>query len=474
MVTQQAQQKFSTQLHTNKDILLAIMGSSSDFIIRDINIAHTYKASLFYLDGMVDQQLVQTSIIAPLLQVSPITKLTPQLLKEDILEGSKITLSPYFHEALQLVLAGGVMLVVDKLDVGIILPMGGWEERNISPSMTQPIVRGPQNSFNENLITNTTLVRRRVKDTRLRITNIQTGNLTKTSVAIMYMNGIADKKLVEQLIQKLKMITEDRVLEGEYIEEILLTNKQKTIFPLLYNTDRPDTIAAGIIEGRIALFIDGTPFVLLAPTYFVDFLQSAEDYYQSYIYSSMLRILRYFSLYICMLAPSIYIAVTTYHQDMLPTQLLLSLATQREGVPFPAFIEALIMEITFEILREAGLRMPRTIGQAVSIVGTIVIGQAAVEASIVSAVMVIVVAITAISSFVIPSYSMSVAIRALRFAFMVLSAMLGLFGITIGMMLLIIHLCYLRPFGVSYMSPIAPYNKKEAHDMIIRYPYRNS
>ncbi|RKN70047.1 hypothetical protein D7M11_30960 [Paenibacillus ginsengarvi] len=220
---------------------------------------------------------------------------------------------------------------------------------------------------------------------------------TRTDVALVYMTGIADELLVRQTLDQLAAIKIDRVLEGEYVEELLNAKRQLTIFPTLYNTDRPDSVAAGVMDGKIAVFIDGTPFVLLLPALFADFIQSAEDYYQASFYSSLIRILRYGSLFICMMAPAIYIALTTYHQDMFPTVLLLSLSAQREGVPFPAFIEALIMEITFEILREAGIRMPRAIGQAVSIVGTLVIGQAAVEAGIVSAVMVIVVAITAIS-----------------------------------------------------------------------------
>jgi spore germination protein KA len=465
--------KFTIHLPKNQDIIHSLMGESSDFITRDLMVSPNHQASLFFLDGMVDQQMVQSSIIAPLIEYHDTVELTAHQLEGDILESSEVVRVPTIEESLQHILSGGVLLVVDKIDIGFVLAMPGWEDRSITPSSAQPIVRGPQNSFIESLRTNTTLVRRRVKDTRLRITTIQAGKLTKTNVAIMYLDGIADEKLVKQLTQQLESISEDRLLEGEYIEEILLSKKQPTIFPLLYNTDRPDTIAAGVLEGRIALFIDGTPFVLLAPSFFIDFLQSAEDYYQSFTYSSIIRILRYVSLFICMLAPAIYIALTTFHQDMLPTQLLLSLATQREGVPFPAFIEALLMEVTFEILREAGLRMPRTIGQAVSIVGTIVIGQAAVEASIVSAVMVIVVSITAISSFVIPAYSMSIAVRILRFFFMGVSAMFGIYGITIGLLLLVIHLAYLNPFGVAYMRPIAPYNKKAVRDAVLRFPYRN-
>ncbi len=473
MIQQLPSTILSSELIRNIGLIRDQMGNSADFIIRDIQIAHSHPAALIYLDGMVDTQALQSDVIGPLLDCVLQPPITFNWLSQNVIKASEITISSKLQAGLSAILSGSVLLIADQLSEGLIIALPGWDERNIDSSSTQPAVRGPQHAFIESLRTNTTLVRRKVKDTRVRIDTIQVGQLTKTDVALMYVSGLVDDQLVERLTKQLQAITADRVLEGEYLEELLLANKMRTIFPLLYNTDRPDVIAAAIIEGRIGLFIDGTPFVLVAPSFFVDFLQAAEDYYQSYIYSSMIRLLRYVSLYICMLAPAIYIALTTYHQDMLPTQLLLSLAAQREGVPFPAFVEALMMEITFEILREAGLRMPRTIGQAVSIVGTIVIGQAAVEAGIVSAVMVIVVAITAISSFVIPSYSMSIAIRILRFLFMSLAAIIGFYGITIGMFMLMIHLCHLQPLGISYMSPAAPYNKKEKRDTLFRFPYRN-
>jgi len=238
----------------------------------------------------------------------------------------------------------------------------------------------------------------------------------------------------------------------------------------VYNSERPDVIAAGLLEGRVAILVDGTPFVLMVPGLFIHFYQSAEDYYQRADISTLLRILRLLGLFIALLGPSLYIAITTFHQEMLPTQLLLSLAAQREGVPFPAFIEALMMEVAFEILREAGIRMPKSVGQAISIVGTLVIGQAAVDAGIVSAAMVIVVAITAISSFIVPAFSLSISIRILRFGLMGLAASFGLFGITVGMIALILHMCSLRSFGIPYMSPFAPFIWSDQKDSIFRFP----
>jgi spore germination protein KA len=466
-------QPISHQLQHNIDLILSLMGSSSDFIVRELVISGGKRAGLFYLDGMVDMKTLQNNVISSLHDRAANENTTVQQLNESILDAGDVTTVLFLEEAIEQILSGGLLIIMDGMNEGSIVSLPGWEERSISESKSQSTVKGPQDSFTETLRTNTTLVRRRVKDSRVRITTIKVGDKSKTDVSIMYIHGITNENMVRQTVERLTSIKLDGVLDGQYLEECLLEQKTKTIFPMLFNSDRPDTVAAGIMEGKIAIFVDGTPFVLIAPSLFVDFFQSAEDYYQSYTYSNAIRILRYMSLFICMLAPSIYIALTTYHQDMLPTVLLLSLASQREGVPFPAFIEALIMEIIFEILREAGIRMPRAIGQTVSIVGSIVIGQAAVEAGIVSAVMVIVVAITAISSFVIPSYAMSIAIRLLRFVFMGLAAAFGAYGVTIGFIILVVHLNSLHSFGVPYMSPIAPYNAPKQSDAILRFPYRS-
>ncbi|WFA86970.1 spore germination protein [Paenibacillus amylolyticus] len=468
------QPNFSKQIVRNIDLICDFMGNSSDFVVREITIGRNH-AALFYLDGMVDMQKVQDNVIRPLHEFaySDSDEMSLPFLKNSILDVGEASLVQSFEDALDQILSGGVLLLLDGIDEGLVISLPGWEERSITESKAQPVIRGPQESFTETLRTNTTMVRRRVKDTRMRLTNVKVGEKTKTDISVMYMDGIADQDMVLNLISRLKSMSVDRVLEGEYLEESLTDKKQFTIFPIFYNSDRPDSIAAGVMDGKIAIFVDGTPFVILAPAVFVDFIQSAEDYYQSYIYSSIIRILRYISLGICMLAPAIYVALTTFHQDMIPTVLLLSLSAQREGVPFPAFVEAIIMEVIFEILREAGLRMPRTVGQAVSIVGSIVIGQAAVEANIVSPVMVIVVAITAISSFVIPSYTMAIPIRILRFVFIGLAAIYGVYGLTVGMLILFVHLNSLHSLGVPYMSPSANYNSSKQSDAVLRFPFRN-
>jgi spore germination protein KA len=279
----------------------------------------------------------------------------------------------------------------------------------------------------------------------------------------MYLKGIANDKTVSEVQSRLNRISIDAILESGYIEE-LIQDETYSPFPTVYNTERPDAVAGAILEGRIAILVDGTPFVLVVPALFVHFLQASEDYYQRADIATLIRFLRYFSFFLALLTPSLFIAITTFHQEMLPTQLLISLASQREGVPFPALVEAVMMEITFEVLREAGVRLPRAVGSSISIVGALVIGQAAVEAGIISA-------LTAISSFVSPNFNMSISVRILRFIFMLLGASFGLFGIILGLIVMVLHLNSLRSFGIPYLAPFAPFILKDQKDGIIRLPH---
>lgn len=469
----------ASDLAGNLERIRSLVGDSSDIVIRTLSVKRepyeTIEAALIYLDGMADTRSIQESVIPSILDrgksYTEDARNIMSYFNQSVLDIGEIRRVDDLNKGLELVLSGSALWLCDKCPEGLTLALPGWEDRGVTESKTQSVVRGPQEAFSETIRTNTTLVRRRIKDTRVRLITRKSGTMTKTDLGVMYIQGLADDKVVADLIEQIDQYPLDRLLEGEYLEEWLLRNSKKSVFPTIYNTDKPDTVAGGLLDGKIAIFVDGTPFVLLVPALFVDFIQSAEDYYQPYIYSNVIRILRYLALFICLLAPSVYITLTTFHQDMLPTQLLLSLAAQREGIPFPAFVEAVLMEATFEILREAGIRMPRTIGQAVSIVGTIVIGQAAVEASIVSAAMVIIVSITAISSFVIPSYGMSIGIRLLRFVFMGLAASFGIYGLTMGLIVLTVHLNTIESFGSPYLSPAAPYHNSRQKDAILRFPF---
>ncbi|MBO9597682.1 MAG: spore germination protein [Cohnella sp.] len=470
----------SRNLDQTLTMIRETLGDSEDLVVRTFRLEWAkpspIRAAIVYLDGMVDTATVQDSIIGALHRYEPsasVYEFRPNVMKtlqEAALEAGDVRIVHRPEDGLTPVLSGHVLLLVEGNDAGIVIASMGWKERAVSDSTTQPVVKGPQEAFTETLRTNTSLIRKRVKDPRVRIVGRKLGTVTQTDVNILYIEGIAAPAIVREVMERLNNVPLRGVYEAEYIDELFRANKW-TLFPTTYSTDRPDSVAAALVEGRVVLCVDGSPFALIVPALFLDFIQSAEDYYQPPLYSNLIRLLRFLALFIATLAPAFYIAITTFHQDLFPTQLLLSLASQREGVPFPAFIEALFMEVTFEILREAGIRMPRTIGQAVSIVGTIVIGEAAVQAGIVSPIMVIVVSITAISSFVIPSYSLAISARILRFVFMSMAAAFGFVGIFIVLMLTAIGLSRLDSFGVSYMSPEAPFDSKHNKDALFRLPF---
>jgi spore germination protein KA len=459
-------------LHT----ISAGLGHSTDLIIRRLRIPSNppCKVAIAYMDGLANVKEILDSllidyrsgeIVLPMLDdITPLS-----LIKEYLLKSAEITGTSDFETLYHTILSGDTVIVVDGYNEGICASTRDWKDRGVTEPSSQSVVRGPREGFSETLRTNTALVRRKIKDPHLWMETRQIGRVTQTDVATMYIKGLVDDTVVEEIRIRLARIDIDGILESGYIEE-LIQDETYTPFPTVFNTERPDVVAAALLEGRVAILVDGTPFVLLVPAVFTHFLQAAEDSYQRADISSLIRLLRYIALLIALLAPAAYIAVTTFHQEMIPTTLLINIAAHREGIPFPAFVEAFLMEVTFEILREAGIRMPRAIGQAVSIVGALVIGQAAVEAGLVGPAMVIIVAITAISTFIIPSFNMGISIRMIRFVLMVLAASLGLYGILIGIIALVLHLCSLRSFGVPYLAPFAPFSLEDQRDNVIRLP----
>ncbi|GAB6180514.1 hypothetical protein JCM14036_18330 [Desulfotomaculum defluvii] len=332
------------------------------------------------------------------------------------------------------------------------------------------MVRGPRDGFNETISNNTALIRRRIKSPNLRVEKLTVGQQTKTELCIVYIDGIARKEVINEVRNRINKIEIDGILESGYIEEFI-EDTPMSPFPQIEHSERPDKVAAAILEGRIAILVDTTPFVLIVPTVFLQFIQSAEDYYERFPIGSLTRAVRVGAYFISVILPALYIALTSFHQEMIPTPLALSIAASREGVPFPSIGEAVIMEATFEILREAGIRLPKQTGQAVSIVGGLVIGQAAVQAGIVSQAMVIVVALTGISSFAIPAFNAAAAGRLLRFPLMFLASILGLPGILAGLSIVLIHLNGLSSFGVNYLSPVTSGKKDKYKDIIYRKPW---
>lgn len=456
------------------------LGESADIIVREIKMGTegNIKVGIIYTDGLSNSENLQNFIMETLMMdikktdiENNLTADSPvlTLFKDFALTVGELKDVSEFDQLFTSLLSGDVILLIDGFSSGFIIGNKYWESRGVTEPTAQTVIRGPREGFSESLRVNTALVRRIIKDENLWMISKEVGRRSKTNISIMYINDVAEQNVVDEVCNRIDRIDIDGIMESANIEEFI-QDSQLTVFPTVFNTERPDTVAAGLLEGRIAILVDGTPFVLMVPALFTEFFQSSEDYYQRTVMASLIRLLRFVAFGVSVLVPAVYISLITFHHEIIPPALLISLAAQREGVPFPAFVEAIIMEITFEILREAGLRMPRAIGSAMSIVGAFVIGTAAVEAGFISAAMVIVVSITAISSFVSPSYDIAIAGRILRFIFMGLAASFGLYGILIGFIALVLHVCSLSSFGVPYMTPLAPLNLTGLKDSIVRFP----
>lgn len=467
----------SNSLQLNIKKISELTGNSSDISIRTFQGANSLPMAIVYINGLTDTTIINDNIMNPIMTDAEVNiagqrtvsdSLT--VIKDQILTVSSTNTVSNIDDFMSALYSGDTIILAEGWNQGITASSAKWMQRGVEEPSSQSVIRGPKDGFTENISTNIALLRRRIKSPNLWKIDRKIGRVTQTDVSVMYLKGTANDLVVNEVLQRLDRIDIDSILESGYLEEFI-QDQTFTPFPTLINTERPDTVAASILEGQVAVLMDGTPFALVLPITFLKFFIASEDYYQRFDISSFLRLLRFFAFTISMILPSLYIAITTFHQEMIPTTLLISLAAQREGIPFPAFFEALLMEITFEVLREAGVRMPRAIGSAISIVGALVLGQAAVEAGLVSAAMVIVVAFTAISSFVVPAFNISIAARLIRFILMILAAALGLFGIMSGLFFLLIHMLSLRSFGVPYMTPIAPFVPSNLKDTVVRVPW---
>uniref|UniRef100_A0A7C5Z3J6 Spore germination protein n=1 Tax=Caldicellulosiruptor owensensis TaxID=55205 RepID=A0A7C5Z3J6_9FIRM len=452
-------------------------GNFSDLIIREFKIGPSnIRAFLVMIDGLVDKMVINEHILKPLMKDINIYKNDQStcqevytLIKENLLYSHCITEEKDWAKTVHCILCGDVALFIDGINRCLLISVRGWESRGIEEPNTEVVVRGPREGFTENLRTNTALIRRKIRDPKLKIESIKIGKISKTDVAICYIESIAKKELVDEVKRRLEKIDMEYILESGYIESFIEDGKY-SFFPTVGNSEKPDVVVGKLMEGRVAILVDGTPFALTVPYLFVEAFQTSEDYYSRPYYYSIVRLLRYFSFFVSTTLPALYIAVTTFHQELLPTSLLISIASAQAGIPFPSFAETLTMLVIYEILKEAGVRLPRPVGQAISIVGALVIGEAAVSAGLIGAPMVVTVAFTAISTFMIPAFSDAATI--IRFACIVMSAICGLYGIMLIWILMLIHLCSLKSFGVNYLAPIAPTIVHDLKDVFVRLSWK--
>ncbi|MFJ7730014.1 spore germination protein [Neobacillus sp. NPDC097160] len=459
------QKLISSKLKENLAVIQEIFSDTPDLVVRNFVIKQTqFHAALVYLSGLSDKLAINQHVLKPLLFEADQdkdfdVKVSLGLIKE-------VTAWPELESD---ILEGCSILFIDGRAVAYHFDTHGWPQRGIEDTSIESSLRGAHEGFAETGSTNIALIRRHIPNRELKIKEMKIGERGKTNIAIMYLADVANPEVLQEIIDRINKLEIDFLSNTASLAEYIEDNPYSP-FPQLFITERPDFAASEIFQGRIVIVVDRSPNVLIGPATFESFFKSMDDYSLRWMGASFLRLMRYFGFVAAIFLPATYIAVISFHFEIIPLKLLLSVGASRERVPFPPFIEAIIMEITLEMLREAGIRLPAKIGQTVGIVGGIVIGQAAVEAGIVSNIMVIVVALTAIASFIIPNYDMGSAIRMLRFPMMIAASLFGFVGLTVGLMTLIAHFVALESLGTPYGSPIAPLRFSDWKDLFIRFP----
>ncbi len=453
------------------------LAGNGDIVFRELIIGgnEDMDAVLIFMYGSIDKNLLNANVIRPLMTFkdrvgkNSEVSLSVKKIIESCLSVGTIKAVKDKNLAKDEIFEGRVVLIVNNTDQIIIMEVAGAKGREISEPENEKSLRGTKEGFIEDIWSNVALIRKTLPDPALKVEVSKVGRRTKTSLAVVFLDNLADEKLVKEVKSRIKKIDIDGVLGNGYLEEFIEDNPYSP-FPQTQGTEKPDKVAAALLEGRIAIFMDRTPFVLLVPAQFIQFFQAPEDYYERFYIGTYIRILRGIAFLVTTSAAPAYIALTSFHPELVPLELLLNIAQLRKQVPFPPVVEALIMEFVIESLREAGLRLPAAVATTLGVVGGIILGDAAVRSKLVSPAMIIVITITIICNFIIPNYSLSLVIRLLRLFLILAAATFGAFGVTLGWLVIIIHLCRLESFGVPYFAPLAPTRFKDLKDLYIRVP----
>lgn len=447
------------------------LAGSPDVVYQDVMV-HGRTCVLIYIPSIVNLQTLREGIADPLL-AGKATGVDWADFRARLEQETAFSLPLYriadTAEIADRITSGNAVLYLPENPACYGFDIAHYQKRSVSESQNELVIIGPQEAFIEDVHSNLSLLRHKIKHPDLKMAHYTIGKYTKTDVYVLYIDGLHKPAILEEVDGKLKAISIDGILGISYLREFLKPTLLSP-FPLFQDTERPDSLAASLLDGRIGILVDGNPSALLMPVTFFSLLQSSEDYYQTAIASSWIRLIRFAFSILSMLLPSLYVAITTFHPQIIPSNLLVTVAAARENLPFSALTEALIMELTFEALREAGTRIPKPLGQTVSIIGAIVIGQAAVQAGIVSAPMVIVVSITGIASYIIPHLELSFIFRLLRFPLLIIGGTIGLIGVFAASFVIYGHLASLRSYGTPYLQPIAPMVLQDWKDTLIRVP----
>ncbi|CDQ19406.1 spore germination protein [Halobacillus karajensis] len=417
---------------------------------------------VMYIPAIVDIKQIQDSILLPLSEWEDREKapLPHSFSAEPLIQLKS-------HEDVDQHLLDGFTLLFER-DMAYAVDSAQFAYRSIQEPVSEMTLRGSRDGFIESLEMNIALLRVHLRSTNLKFEEFKLGTRSYTSVSVAYIEGAANEELLQDVRNRLNAVKEDYIPDGGVVEQLIEKNNY-SLFPEIQETERPTKVSSALVEGRVAIFVEGSPSVLLAPTTLNALFQQADDYNFKWIPASLIRLMRYMAALLAVMLPSIYISLISYHHGLIPTDLAISIAKTREGVPIPSFMEALIMQLTIEVLREAGIRLPKPIGPAVSIVGAIVLGEAAVTAGIVSPLMVIVVSFAAICSFTIADYALSLAFRTISFVMLLAAATLGIYGLILVIFAVSIHLIHFQSFSTPYLEPFAPFYIKRWKDSLIRF-----
>lgn len=461
-------------IHLDKNIaaIKKILGNSADLIIRKSSIGSiNHPFALIYLKGLINEDLVNKNILK-ILELNEKLVETNNLFNiiyDDMIAIAEINRSKELNQLIKTILEGDTVFLLEGSNEAALVGTSGLEFRAINEPESESVIRGSRVGFIENFKINVSLVRQEIKDPNLRIDTMEVGNHSNQKIAICYIEGIVREDILNEVVRRVNSIDIDFAPDSGFIEQWIEDNILSP-FPQILDTERPDRVAYNILKGKVAILVEGTPFALLMPITFGDTLKSIEDYNQRWLISSLLRPLRLISFYMTLFLPALYVALVSYHPELIPSQLLFTITSAREGIPFPSLVEALIISFFYEVLQEAGTRLPQKISQTIGIVGGIIIGQIAVMAGLVTPIMVIVISLTGICAFTIPNYSFAIGLRILRFAAIFAAAILGLYGIILIFIMIYIHMANLRSIGVPYTQSFASNNLLDLKNVVIRVP----
>lgn len=459
---------FSKSLTENIELFKREFGETSDLSIKYINIAGV-KSAVITIGGMVNKEILTSSVMFPIINskiLGNTSKEKYNYIKDNVLVACDQFQVSNFEDAFNMIMSGFALLAMDKVDCMISLGVQGFSFRAISEPSSELMQRGSREGFIEALVINMSLIRRRIKSTNLRFENMQIGQLSKTSICLCYLENKVSKEILEKVKKNLSKIDLESIMESGYILPYLEDSGDFSLFSSVGMTERPDTLCGKISEGRIAILIDGTPNALIVPYFFVEYFQHLDDYSMHAYFATFTRWLKYIAFFLSALLPGLYVAVSTFNPEILPGPILNKIALAVGTTPFSLMFETIVIHLIYEIMREAGLRIPRPLGHAVSIVGALVIGQTAVSSGLIGAPTLMVVALTAICSYVIPNLYEPISI--LKFAFIIVGGLLGIWGIMILFTLVLVNMCSKNCYGIPFTSPIAPFNIFAMRDVLVR------